>query len=108
MAAGATRIVCPATAKRGAVIEIKTLVQHQMETGHRRDDMGRAIARDIIKELAVTYNGEQVFRAEMFPGVSANPYVLFTIIASETGDLVFTWTDDAGRATVERRLLQVD
>ena len=105
--AAATRIVCPATAKPGAVIEIKTLIQHQMETGHRRDDVGRPIARDIIKELAVTYNGTEIFRTEMFPGVSANPYFMFTTTAIESGEFVFTWTDDAGQKTVERRRITV-
>ena len=105
--AATTRIVCPAAAKPGEVIEIKTLIQHQMETGHRRDDVGRPVARDIIKDLAVTYNGTEIFRTEMFPGVSANPYVLFTTTATESGELVFTWTDDAGQKTVERRRLVV-
>ena len=105
--AATTRIVCPAAAKPGEVIEIKTLIQHPMETGHRRDDSGAPIARDIIKELAVTYNGAEIFRTEMFPGVSANPYMMFTTTATESGELVFTWTDDAGQKTVERRRIVV-
>ena len=105
--AAVTRIVCPAAAKPGDVIEIKTLIQHQMETGHRRDDVGRPIPRDIIRELAVTYNGTEIFRAELFPGVSANPYCMFTTTATETGELVFTWTDDAGQKSVERRRIAV-
>lgn len=105
--AGATRIICPAAARAGDIIEIKTLIQHQMESGHRRDDVGRAIARDIIKELAVSYNGSEIFRADLFPGVSANPYILFTTTATVSGELVFTWTDDAGQKTVERRNITV-
>jgi len=34
------RINMPATAKRGEIIEIKTLVQHTMETGFRRTYLG--------------------------------------------------------------------
>ena len=105
--AAATRIVCPSIAKPGEIIEIKTLIQHQMETGHRRDNIGGPIPRNIIKELAVTYNGAEIFRTEMFPGVSANPYFMFTTTATETGELVFTWTDDAGLKTVERRQITV-
>lgn len=62
-----TRIAMPAAAKAGEIIEIRTLIQHIMETGHRRDDMGRPIARDIIKSFVVTYNGTEIFRTEMFP-----------------------------------------
>ncbi len=102
-----TRIVCPAAAKLGEVIEIKTLIQHHMETGHRRDNVGKAIARDIVKELAVTYNGTEIFRAELQPGIAANPYFAFTTTATETGDIVFTWTDDAGEKTIERRRITV-
>ena len=34
----------PAKAKRGEIIEIKTLVAHPMETGYRRGPSGEAIA----------------------------------------------------------------
>jgi sulfur-oxidizing protein SoxZ len=96
------RIVCPKTAKRGDIIEIKTLINHPMETGYRRDDMGQAIPRDIFKTFTVAYNGTEVFRSEMFPGTAANPFVAFTTIASETGEIVFTWTDDKGISHVEK------
>ena len=54
-------ISVPTTAKRGEVLEIKTLVQHPMETGYRRDNAGGAIPRDIIEKFVCTYNGEEVF-----------------------------------------------
>jgi len=101
------RIVMPKTAKKGEIIEIKTLVTHPMETGYRRDDMGKAIPRDIITLLTVQYAGEEVFRMDMFPGVAANPFAAFTTIATETGELVFTWTDEKGDAHVEKAMLTV-
>jgi sulfur-oxidizing protein SoxZ len=101
------RIVCPKTAKRGEIIEIKTLINHPMETGYRRDDMGQAIPRDIFKTLTVTYNGTEVFRAEMFPGTAANPFVAFTTVAIETGTLEFTWTDDKGATHIEKAQITV-
>lgn len=102
-----TRIVMPATAKRGDVIEIRTLVRHEMETGHRRDNTGRPVPRDIIHTFTVTYGGEEIFRTELFPGVAANPYIAFTTVALATGDIVFTWIDDRGGKTVETRTLTV-
>jgi sulfur-oxidizing protein SoxZ len=101
------RVVLPKTARRGDVIEIKTLITHPMETGYRRDEVGGAIARDIIKNLVVTYAGETVFRMELFTGIAANPFVAFTTVATETGELVFTWTDEKGEAHVERATLTV-
>ncbi len=37
--------------KRGEVIEIKTLISHEMETGFRHTNTGTAIPRDIITTL---------------------------------------------------------
>lgn len=102
-----TRIVLPATAKAGEVIEIRTLVQHVMEPGYRRDNVGKAIPRDIISTFLVTYDGVEIFKADLQPGTAANPYIAFSTRAIATGDLVFTWTDLAGRATVETRKLTV-
>ena len=73
-----TRVVVPATAKKGQVIEIKTLINHVMETGFRRDNVGRAIPRDIITSFTCTYAGELVFAMDLFTGVAANPFVAFT------------------------------
>lgn len=102
-----TRIVMPASAKRGQIVEIQTIIQHVMETGYRRDHDGRPIPRDIIKSFVVTYAGAEIFRADMTQGIAANPYLAFTTIAIETGDLVFTWTDEHGRATTATRRLAV-
>jgi len=55
----------------------------------------------------VTYAGADIFRADVFPGVAANPYFGFTTTAVETGEVVFTWTDDRGDVTTERRTLTV-
>ena len=52
----------PARAKRGEIIEIKTLISHTMETGFRRTQLGALIPRDIIRRFACTYNGTEVFR----------------------------------------------
>jgi sulfur-oxidizing protein SoxZ len=101
------RIAVPATAKAGDVIEVKTLIQHVMETGHRRDEAGRPVPRDIIKLLVVTYDGGEVFRMELFPGVAANPYVAFPLLVTTSGDIVFTWTEDTGTTSVETRRLTV-
>ncbi|HRK18924.1 MAG TPA: thiosulfate oxidation carrier complex protein SoxZ [Hyphomicrobiaceae bacterium] len=102
-----TRIVMPETARKGEVIEIRTLIRHEMETGHRRDHTGKPVPRDIVHTFTVTYAGDEVFRTELFPGVAANPYIAFTTVAVATGDLEFTWLDDQGRRTVETRRLSV-
>jgi sulfur-oxidizing protein SoxZ len=88
----------PERATRGEIIEVKTLIQHPMETGYRLDRNGARIPRGIINRFACTYNGEEVFRAELYPAIAANPFIAFSTIATESGELVFTWTDDDGQS----------
>lgn len=90
------RIDVPKTAKRGEIIEIKTLVAHTMETGFRRTHVGAPIPRNIVTTFVCTYNGVEVFRAELHPSVSANPYLQFTTVATESGTLDFKWSGDQG------------
>ena len=95
------RIKVPKEAKKGEVIEIKTLVQHVMETGYRRDANGAVIPRDIIERFVCTYNGEEIFRADLFPAIAANPYIAFTTVATESGTITFSWTDGRGETSAE-------
>ena len=86
----------PARAKRGQVIEIKTLISHIMETGFRHSTTGQMIPRDIITELTCTYNGEEIFRATLYPAIAANPFITFHTVATESGAITFRWTGDNG------------
>jgi sulfur-oxidizing protein SoxZ len=88
------RVRVPETAKKGEIIEIKTLISHQMESGMRMDEAGKRVPRHIIKKFICTYNGKVVFEADWYPAIAANPYLAFTTVATESGELVFTWVDD--------------
>lgn len=86
----------PAAARRGEIIEIKALVSHEMETGFRRTQLGILIPRDIITQFVCTYNGAEIFRAEFYPAIAANPFIAFSTIATESGTIAFKWTGDNG------------
>lgn len=101
------RVQIPEQVKSGDVIEIRILVQHPMETGYRRDEVGNVIARNTIRSLTCRYAGEEIFSAEMSPGIAANPLLQFTTVAQATGTLEFAWVDDAGHAETYRRELVV-
>ena len=90
------RVHIPEGAKRGEVIRIRLLVQHPMETGYRLDADGRKVPKNVIRSLVCRYDGVEVFRAKLSPGIAANPYLQFPIVARESGELEFTWVDDAG------------
>ena len=98
----------PARAKRGEVIEVKTLIAHPMETGYRLGPTGAAIPRDIISRFLCTYNGEEVFRTDLFPAIAANPFIAFFTVAAESGEIVFSWTDDHGETQTEVRQITVE
>lgn len=94
--------------KRGEVIEIKTLISHEMETGFRHTNTGAAIPRDIITTFVVTYNGEEIFSAQLFPAIAANPFITFYTIAKESGTLEFRWTGDNGYTASEQVKIAVE
>jgi sulfur-oxidizing protein SoxZ len=81
----------PKKAKRGDVIEIKTLMSHIMETGYRHTATGEVVPRDIITSFACRYNGAEIFRADLFPAIAANPFITFFTVATESGKFDFEW-----------------
>jgi len=101
------RLRIPAEAKKGEIIQIKTLVSHIMETGFRKDANGKIIPRKIINSFVCTFNGKEVFRADLEPAIAANPYFEFTIKAEESGTFAFAWTDDDGTVTTAEQSITV-
>ena len=98
----------PARARRGEVIEIKTLISHAMETGYRHTQLGAPIPRDIIRLFVCTYNGTEVFRAELHPAIAANPFIAFSTVATESGTLAFHWTGDNAFSATESATIVVE
>jgi sulfur-oxidizing protein SoxZ len=92
----AALINVPKKAKRGDVIEIKTLMSHIMETGYRHTTSGKIVPRDIITSFACRYNGEEIFRADLFPATAANPFISFFTVVTESGKFDFEWIGDNG------------
>jgi sulfur-oxidizing protein SoxZ len=103
-----TLISVPARARRGEIIELKTLISHPMETGYRRTQVGASIPRDIIRSFQCTYNGAEVFRAELHPAIAANPFIVFSTLATESGTLAFHWSGDNGFSVTESAAIVVE
>ena len=101
-------ISVPARAKQGEVIEIKTLVSHPMETGYRRTQLGARVPRDIVRLFVCSYNGTEIFRAELHPAIAANPFIVFPTVATESGTLAFQWTGDNGFSVTESARITVE
>jgi sulfur-oxidizing protein SoxZ len=97
-----------AKAKRGEVVELKTLISHPMESGYRVGSNGVLIPRDIITLFTCAYNGEEIFRAELSPAIAANPFIAFFTTATESGTLTFQWIGDNGFSTTETAAITVE
>ena len=101
-------VTMPAKARRGEIIEIKTLAQHPMETGFRRTQTGELIPRDIIRRFTCTYNGVEIYRVDLHPAIAANPLIVFTTVATESGSLSFQWVGDNGYTVTETSPIRVE
>jgi sulfur-oxidizing protein SoxZ len=101
------RLRVPSEAKKGDIIVIKTLVAHPMETGFRKDEAGKPIPRQIINSFVCTFAGYEVFRADLEPAISANPYFEFTVRVEESGVFAFAWIDDNGAVTTAEQSIIV-
>jgi sulfur-oxidizing protein SoxZ len=103
-----TLINVPAKAKRGDIVAIRTLISHVMESGFRHSTTGVAIPRDIIRSFVASYNGEEIFRAELHPAMAANPFITFHTVATESGALEFKWEGDNGFAQTASAKITVE
>jgi sulfur-oxidizing protein SoxZ len=97
----------PESVEKGAVIEMRALIQHIMETGYRPNAEGVVQARDIIWKFTCRYDGEVVFNATLSPAIAANPFIAFTTIATQSGPISFNWEGDNGFAQTETRHITV-
>jgi sulfur-oxidizing protein SoxZ len=98
----------PKKAKRGDVIEIKTLMSHIMETGFRHTAAGELVPRDIITSFVCRYNGAEIFRADLFPAIAANPFISFFTVAKDSGKFEFEWIGDNGFAETASAAITVE
>ncbi len=90
------RVVIPSTVAKGEVFQVKTIISHEMETGLRRDGQGNAIPRKIINRFVCRLNDAVVFSADLHEAIAANPFLEFSLRATESGRLEFIWEEDGG------------
>jgi sulfur-oxidizing protein SoxZ len=93
--------------KRGEVIRVAILIQHPMETGYRLDSAMQKVPKNAIRSFTCRYNGVEIFRAEMSPGIAANPFLQFTTRAIDSGELEFSWFDDLGERGSAKEAIKV-
>lgn len=92
----------------GDVVNVKVLMKHPMETGQRVDKKtGEKIPAHHISEFTCSWKDQVVFRCNLGPAISKNPYLSFKLKGPQAGDeLSFASLDnkgetDAGKATIK-------
>jgi sulfur-oxidizing protein SoxZ len=96
MAIGDARIRIPDRIVRGDLITVNAIVVHPMDTGFFRTAEGQPIPAYFITDVVVTYGDDEVARFEWTSGVSKDPVVSFTLLATREAPLTMVWTDSKG------------
>lgn len=94
---GKVRIRLPSNIRPGAVVRVRALVIHPMETLAREKD-GKIIPKNylFVNQVLVTYNGKEILQAELTQAVSENPFFAFPVKVTEPGVLKITFVDTHG------------
>ena len=81
---------------------VRVLMNHEMETGLRKDSAGKAIPAWYIQNVSATLNGKPVLNAEWGASVSKNPFLQFNVKGAKAGDkLAVTWKDNKGETRTD-------
>jgi len=73
----------------GDVADVKVLIQHEMETGLRKDaKTEKLIPAHFINQVVATLNGKIVLDAQWGVGIAKNPFIGFRIKGAKLGDKV--------------------
>ena len=90
----------------GDTTEIKVLMNHEMETGQRKDAKGETIPAWFIQNVLVTWNGKTVLSAQWGTAIAKNPFLSFKFKGGAKGDkIVIRWVDSRGDTRTDEAVI---
>lgn len=90
----------------GDATEVKVLMNHEMETGQRKDAQGQTIPAWFIQTIGVTWNGKMVLSAQWGPAVAKNPFLSFRFKGGAKGDkIAVRWVDSRGDQRTDEAII---
>ncbi len=95
------RVALPRNPKAGEAAELRTMINHPMETGFREDGQGGFVPQQLVESLEVFHLNNPIMTVNFHTGTSANPFVAFFL--DQFDNLSFTWTDQKGQQVTEER-----
>lgn len=94
-----------AAVKEG-VTEVKILMQHEMETGMRKDSDGVLVPAWFITEVKIQHQERVVLEAQFGQSVSKNPYLLFRFKGGAAGEkIMVSWVDNKGDSRADEAVI---
>ena len=96
-----------ATPKRGEPLRVRAQIEHVMESGLRRDEASKIRPRNIVTRFEARLGQTLLFAWEPGISIAQNPYIEFTFLARESGELRLHWKDDTGQTTSAGKAIEV-
>ena len=79
----------------GDSTEVKVLMNHEMETGQRKDAQGQTIPAWFIQSVKVMHDDKILLAAQWGPAVAKNPFLSFKFKGGAKGERIrITWIDN--------------
>lgn len=92
------RVALPRRIQADQPIEVRTLINHPMETGLRLGTDGELIAQNLIDSLQLSLANQPLMQVKFATGTAANPYVRLLIQpTNQQEELSFSWQDQQGK-----------
>ncbi len=91
---------------QGDVVDVKVLMNHEMETGQRKDADGKLVPAHFIQNVTATANGKTVLTAQWGPAIAKNPFLEFKFKGAQKGDKVqIVWLDNKGGTRTDEAVI---
>ena len=100
--------VSNASPKKGEVVRVRAQMEHVMESGLRTDPAtGKVRPRNIVNRFEARLGSALLFTWEPGISIAQNPYIEFTFLARESGELNMLWKDDQGQTLNAQKAIAV-
>ena len=100
--------VSNANPKKGEVVRVRAQMEHVMESGLRTDPAtGKVRPRNIVNRFEARLGSALLFTWEPGISIAQNPYIEFTFLARESGELNMLWKDEQGQTLNAQKAITV-
>jgi sulfur-oxidizing protein SoxZ len=81
-------------------------MNHEMETGQRKDAQGQIIPAWFIQSVMATWNGKTVLSAQWGTAIAKNPFLSFKFKGGAKGDkILIHWADSRGDTRTDEAVI---